>query len=111
MSKHSWTGGETVTFFPQNIKVKDRKSCGVGTCRCKGYIRESLVNREAELGFGISKGRSHIVKWETTSHGLGGTGRSEAIASSRIGELGRPGIQVQVEWPIAHSFGQRGYTI
>lgn len=59
----------------------------------------SLVNREAKLGFGISKGRSHIVKWETASHGLGGTGRFETIANSRTGELGRPGIQVQVEWP------------
>lgn len=74
-------------------------------------VRESLVNREAKLGFRISKGRSHIVKWETASHGLGSTGKSETIESSRTGELGRPGIQVQEEWPIAHSFGQRGYTI
>lgn len=59
----------------------------------------SLDNREAELGFGISKGRSHIVKWETASHGLGGIGRSETVASSGTGNLGRPGIQVQVEWP------------
>lgn len=59
----------------------------------------SLDNREAELGFGISKGRSHIVKWKTASHGLGGIGRSETVASSGTGNLGRPGIQVQVEWP------------
>lgn len=59
----------------------------------------SLDNREAELGFGISKGRSHIVKWKTPSHGLGGIGRSETVAGSGTGNLGRPGIQVQVEWP------------